>query len=79
MIEGQIEAVTDAFLKGAAHFAQQGVGHEVLVNALISAAITCCYVEGEPPEKVRKALRDAANLVVALYERQDQIDKRLNN
>lgn len=76
MIDGQLEAATDAFVKGATHLSEQGVELSIIVNALIGAAITCCYVSRQPPDALKKALRDAANQVPSLYERQDQIEKR---
>lgn len=71
--EAQISAATNCFLEGAKHLLDHDFSIEVVVNALISAAITCCYHAGEPPEKLKSALRQAANQVPELYERQDRL------
>lgn len=71
----RIEAAASTFIKGAEHMLNNGFSMEAVINGLISAAITCCYHAKEPPDKVRRSLREAANMVPALYEAQDNIGR----
>lgn len=73
--EGQLEKATEAFIQGAQHLADHGVGLEVIVNALIGAVISVCYAAKEPPEKLSHALRVAADQTSLMYARQDQVEK----
>ena len=76
---GELEAATNAFVRGAAHMAEKGMTLEMIVNALIGAMITVCYTAGEDPYALAAAFRKAAEQIPGLYNKQNEIMKSKPN